>query len=114
MPGGDGSGPMGMGPMTGRAAGYCAGYPTPGFASPYGGGGFGRGGGRGRRRWFYATGLTGWQRAGMGVPPFAPPAAPAVTRGQEADALKRQADQLRGTLDAVTQRIDELSQETDA
>ncbi|MGI6097596.1 MAG: DUF5320 domain-containing protein, partial [Dethiobacteria bacterium] len=26
MPRGDGSGPAGMGPMTGRAAGYCAGY----------------------------------------------------------------------------------------
>jgi len=31
MPGGDRTGPMGMGPMTGRAAGYCAGYPLPGF-----------------------------------------------------------------------------------
>jgi len=30
MPGGDGTGPAGMGPMTGRAAGYCAGYPVPG------------------------------------------------------------------------------------
>lgn len=36
MPRGDGTGPMGMGPMTGRAAGYCAGYPTPGFMNPYG------------------------------------------------------------------------------
>jgi hypothetical protein len=37
MPRGDGTGPMGLGPMTGRAAGYCAGYPTPGFMNPYGG-----------------------------------------------------------------------------
>ena len=37
MPRGDGTGPMGMGPMTGRAAGYCAGYPVPGFMNPYGG-----------------------------------------------------------------------------
>jgi len=49
MPGGDGTGPMGMGPMTGRAAGYCAGYPVPGFMNAYGGrfagpyGGFGAG-----------------------------------------------------------------------
>ena len=57
MPGGDGTGPAGMGPMTGRAAGYCAGYGTPGFANPvvgrgrfgYGvGRGFGRGAGFGR------------------------------------------------------------------
>jgi hypothetical protein len=31
MPGGDRSGPAGMGPMTGRAAGYCAGNPVPGY-----------------------------------------------------------------------------------
>lgn len=37
MPRGDGTGPMGLGPMTGRAAGYCAGYPVPGFMNPYGG-----------------------------------------------------------------------------
>jgi hypothetical protein len=36
MPAGDGTGPMGMGPMTGRAAGYCVGYPLPGFANPFG------------------------------------------------------------------------------
>jgi len=41
MPAGNGTGPMGMGPMTGRAAGYCAGYPAPGFMNPYGGRGFG-------------------------------------------------------------------------
>jgi hypothetical protein len=35
MPRGDGTGPLGMGPMTGRAAGYCAGYPIPGFMNPY-------------------------------------------------------------------------------
>jgi len=44
MPRGDGTGPAGMGPMTGRAAGYCAGYDRPGFVNPVGGrmgGGFG-------------------------------------------------------------------------
>ena len=75
MPWGDGTGPMGLGPMTGRAAGFCAGYPVPGYMNPAVGyrgsgassygvapygygvvpygvgprwfGGFGRGGGRG-------------------------------------------------------------------
>ena len=37
MPLGDGTGPAGMGPMTGRAAGYCVGYPVPGYLNPYGG-----------------------------------------------------------------------------
>ncbi len=34
MPFGDGTGPMGLGPMTGRAAGYCAGYSVPGYMNP--------------------------------------------------------------------------------
>jgi len=37
MPRGDGTGPAGLGPMTGRAAGYCAGYGVPGFMNPNGG-----------------------------------------------------------------------------
>jgi len=59
MPGGDGTGPWGLGPMTGRRAGYCMGFSTPGFANPYVhprfgygrgmGMGFGRRGGRFRR-----------------------------------------------------------------
>ena len=40
MPRGDGTGPGGLGPMTGRAAGYCAGYSVPGFMNPV----LGRGG----------------------------------------------------------------------
>ncbi|AEA47877.1 DUF5320 domain-containing protein [Archaeoglobus veneficus] len=47
MPGGDGTGPWGLGPRTGRAAGLCAGYRMPGFANrfvwpPFGGKWFGR------------------------------------------------------------------------
>jgi len=56
MPFGDGTGPRGMGPMTGRGAGYCAGFGRPGFASPIAGRrwfGYGwRGRGRGRGRGF--------------------------------------------------------------
>ena len=56
MPGGDRTGPLGLGPMTGRAVGYCAGYPVPGFMNPYVGRlhlrlGFGYG--RGFRRAFW-------------------------------------------------------------
>jgi hypothetical protein len=47
MPRGDRTGPMGIGPMTGRGAGYCAGYPVPGYANPLVPGRGGRGGGRG-------------------------------------------------------------------
>lgn len=34
MPGGDRTGPAGFGRMTGRAAGYCAGYSVPGYMNP--------------------------------------------------------------------------------
>lgn len=45
MPQGDGTGPKGAGPLTGRRLGYCAGFNTPGFANAAG-----RGFGRGLRR----------------------------------------------------------------
>lgn len=121
MPGGDGTGPMGMGSMTGRAAGYCAGYGVPGYMNPVGGRGFwgrGRGGGgRGWRNQFYATGLTGWQRAAMGRPafgaapvaaPYGPPVYGAMSNQQELDALKAQAEGLTDALDGIRKRIDEL------
>ncbi|MBN2418377.1 MAG: DUF5320 domain-containing protein, partial [Deltaproteobacteria bacterium] len=42
MPGFDGTGPQGMGPMTGGARGYC--NPNSAWRPPYGGGyGMGRG-----------------------------------------------------------------------
>lgn len=52
MPRGDGTGPMGQGPMTGRGAGFCAGFSTPGFANSTSslGMGFRRGAGRGAGR----------------------------------------------------------------
>ena len=126
MPGGDGTGPAGMGPMTGRAAGYCAGYPVPGFVNPIAGrgfGGWGRGaGGWGRRNRFYATGLAGWQRAGSGYPapggavpygaPYAAPFAPTISSQQELDQLKGQADYFEDALDGIKKRIEELAAET--
>ena len=43
MPFGDGTGPMGLGPMTGRGAGFCAGFGRPGFTNPIPGRRFGFG-----------------------------------------------------------------------
>jgi hypothetical protein len=122
MPGGDGTGPAGMGPMTGRAAGYCAGYPVPGYMNPVPGGGFwgwGRGGGRGWQNWFYATGLTGWQRGAVGLPPFGvagpypapfawPFAPPTISTEQELNLLKRQAEYFTSALEGIRKRIEEL------
>jgi hypothetical protein len=57
MPRGDGTGPVGMGRLTGRKAGFCAGFHMPGFMNL----GFGRPAGFGRdrgfRRMFWLAGL---------------------------------------------------------
>ncbi len=53
MPRRDGTGPMGMGPMTGRGMGYCAGYAMPVYANAR----FGMGRGRGFRRMFRIFGF---------------------------------------------------------
>ena len=121
MPAGDGTGPMGMGPMTGRGAGYCGGYEAPGWANPVPGRGFGlgwgRGGGGGRgwrhRNWYYATGLPGWARYGYGPAwgAWGGSYPPAPSREQEAEALRQQAEWLKQQLDAIGQRIEELSTE---
>ncbi len=117
MPRGDGTGPAGLGPMTGRAAGYCAGYPAPGYMNPtpgrgfWGGGrgGFGRGGGRGRRNWYYATGLPGWARAAQGLPGYPyNPWGPEITPQQEADMLKEQTKVMQEEINSINQRIKEL------
>jgi len=118
MPAGDGTGPRGMGPMTGRGAGYCAGYGAPGYANPMPGRGFGmgRGGGRGHgwRHMYYATGLPGWARYGYAPARGAPPAAAYNPYGapptpeQETEFLKSQAEMLKEELDAISQRIAEL------
>lgn len=115
MPRGDGTGPNGMGPMTGRAAGYCAGYATPGFANPAGGRGLGFGRGRGSGR-----GLGPGFRGGRGMPwgggayaPAAPYAAPAPTAAQEAKALKAQAEYFETQLDALKKRLAEIKSDTE-
>ena len=118
MPAGDGSGPEGMGPMTGRGAGLCAGSGMPGYANPMPGRGFGmgRGRGRGRRNRFYATGVPGRGRFGYAPAWAAPPVAAygpyaAPSPEQEVEFLKAQAGQLQQQLDAIGKRIEALEQE---
>ena len=106
--------------MTGRGAGYCAGYGMPGFANPIGGRmgwGMGRGrggGGWGRRNMFYATGLTGWQRFGGGFPAYGAatgygvPYGAAMSSDQELNTLKGQAEYFEDALAGIKKRISEL------
>lgn len=122
MPRGDGTGPMGQGPMTGRGTGYCAGYSAPGYMNPAWGGGFcrpgiGRGRGRGFawRNWFYATGLPfrarvnqpeGWYQAGA-----APMYPPTMSKEAEVEMLKSEAAELETTLTQIKERLAKLSEE---
>jgi len=117
MPRGDRTGPMGWGPMTGRAAGYCAGYDAPGFANDVPGRGFGlgRGGGRGHgwrwRHWAYATGLPDWTRVGRPFPWGYGPYPGPITQQEEVESLKAQAGWLEEQLDAVNRCLAELEKE---
>ena len=132
MPGGDRTGPMGMGPMTGRAAGYCGGSATPGYndrtggpgyANPLPGRGFGLGfgrgfgargrgfggGGYGRRNMYHATGLPGWMRFGAYAAAYGyPEACGKADPEAERQALSAQAEYLQKELDSIRRRLDEI------
>ena len=103
MPGFDGTGPRGMGPMTGGGRGFCSpwgigaalrgygiipgigyGYPYYGRAVPYP---------------FYGAPATT-----LGATPFAPQ----MTPEQELDFLKNQAQAMRGQLEQIETRMREL------
>jgi hypothetical protein len=92
MPRGDGTGPGGLGPMTGRAAGYCAGYSVPGYR------------GYGRAYW-----------PANSYPVSPPPVAygggfyqPPIEPKQEMEMLAEDAKALKEQLDSINKRITEL------
>lgn len=95
MPGFDSAGPRGMGPMTGGGRGFCA-YPR-GTGRPFFGGFVGRGGGRGWRNQFFATGLPRWQRWAFWNA--------SVMAEDEKQALRSEADFLRSRLQALEERL---------
>ncbi len=117
MPRGDQTGPNGMGPKTGRAMGFCAGFRMPGFENQTPGGGFGQGlgmgqgfgGGRGRgfRNRYFATGQVGWARGGRFMQPELPPQPAAITdpRDEEIRILKSQSEALLNDLTATKERL---------
>src|SRR5690554_1072339 len=102
MPRGNGRGPCGMGPMTGRGAGFCAGYGAPGYVSPMAyGGGYGRGWGRGRRGY-------GWMGPAVAAPwqdGYAHPAYDDVYEMDEKEMLSRQAKFLEDELKQIKGRL---------
>lgn len=126
MPGGDGTGPGGQGPMTGRGLGYCAGYSTPGYTKGPGMGmGWGRGRGRGRGVWGYGRGM-GWGRGRSWGPAYAPyRPAPTYTGAtptsmseedqlnmlkQEKNYLESEMNNIKDALEDISKRISDLEQ----
>jgi len=91
MPGLDGTGPRGMGPMTGGGRGFC---------SPWGLG--------------IARPMYGFLRRAPYISPYYGaygfgPFAPRMTREQETEFLKTEAEALRRELKALEDRIGQLS-----
>ena len=124
MPGGDRTGHMGMGVMSGRAAGYCAGFGMPGYVNPaprrgfgigLGRGSWGRGGGRGWRHRFYTSGLPAWMRyAGYPAPAGYPTPFQKPDPDLEKQALKNEAEALRSELTFIEKRLSEIETRTAA
>ncbi|WP_457571626.1 DUF5320 domain-containing protein [Desulfovulcanus sp.] len=96
MPGFDGTGPMGQGPMTGRGLGRCTGFAGGGGFRRGFGLGMGRGFGRGLGRRF------GWG-AGYGYAPVAP-----VTPEEEKSLLTNQISALENQLEYLKKRLGEI------
>ena len=106
MPGFDGTGPAGMGPMTGWGRGFCGQYGgRGGRLSP--GPWFGWGGrGRGWRHRYWATGMPGWGR--MYPPPGGGYYGPGYSQEDELAVLKEEAAWLKEELNVVEERLSEL------
>ncbi len=101
MPAGDGTGPMGLGPMTGRAAGYCAGYGVPGYMNPIPG--------RGAWGWGRARGR-GWGTWGtVPLADIAPPLYGTPAPEAERQFLTQQVQALEQQLDWARKRLDDLA-----
>jgi len=98
MPGFDGTGPMGIGPMTGGGRGFC---------SPRG---------RGAARTYGFPRWTGYAYPYYSPGPFVPSAAsfaPQMTGEQEFDFLKNQAQAMRGQLEQIEARLQELESKSE-
>lgn len=116
MPRGDRSGPMGAGARSGRMAGYCAGFDTPGYANAAPPAGAGMGMGRRNRGWGgpVAGGRGLRQRYFAGYRPermyFGNPSttAPTVDLQMDIDDLKNRSQALRSELDVINQRLEAL------
>ena len=95
MPGFDGTGPRGMGPMTGWGRGFCV---SPGM-------------GAGFRRGVVPPYPYAPYRGYGDIPYSTTPFVPQMTREQELDLLKQEAQATRKQLAQIEARIDKLTAE---
>jgi ABC-type glycerol-3-phosphate transport system substrate-binding protein len=93
--------------MTGRSAGYCAGYPGPGYANPGYGRGFGRGWGRGFGRGYWGRGRGFWWRDNYPEPYYSPD----QTKEEEKTYLEKMVKGLEEEIKAMRERIREITKE---
>ena len=114
MPGGDRTGPVGGGSMTGRRAGFCAGYQVPGYENPRFG--FGRGFGRGLGIGF-GRGYWGLDRSSLRKYPYQdqyynPMKYPQVISKEEKKTyLEETIKNLEGEIKSIRKRIEKISKE---
>lgn len=105
MPGFDGTGPWGMGPMTGGGRGFCS---PAGFGRARGAGrrlGLGRARGMGRgfgSRWGYPG--AGWTPAYRGPAAYAP----RMSGEEELDLLQSRAESIRREIQEIEARMSEI------
>ena len=125
MPGFDGTGPRGEGPMTGGARGYCSQGDAPVYERRYGmgrgrgagrgfGTGFGRGQGYGYGRGLGRRGANsiagGWYGPEYNSPYGRPP--DNMKPADEAAMLRNEALEIKSELDAINRRIEELESQS--
>lgn len=112
MPGRNRTGPAGMGPMTGRGAGWCTGYAGREPANPAMEPGYGWGYGRGRG--FGGGWCLGNRRrcgGGYGTPYAYPGTYGPPEPEAEKQALANQAKALQSGLDWIRERLSEIQSE---
>jgi hypothetical protein len=108
MPGGDGTGPLGHGPMTGGGFGFCAGFSNPVNANPGIGRGLGRGRGRGLRRVSWGRGGRGFFGRGFYQDPYYHSV---QSREEEKVYLENMVKGLEEEISSIRERIKILSKE---
>lgn len=108
MPGGDRTGPMGAGPMTGWGRGVCGRWDAPSAErGRFGGAGQGLGG-RGWRHRFWASGQAGWVRGWGWRAASGPWRGRVESTEDERRVLEQDVERLEAELQRVRARLDGL------